>query len=236
MSERRQKLESMPEIRPFLVDSVRQTGKRLGVGSYGSVVELEVSGLACAGKKIHEVLIDVGTQSVARKYVEECKLMSSLRHPNIVQFLGLCFLEDSSLPVLVMEKLVTNLDAALENSPCIPLGLKRSILADVARGLVYLHEHKPYPIVHRDLSAKNVLLDFGMVAKISDLGNSRIVGLNPDQLARTLSRAPGTPVYMPPEALDDTSRYGPSLDIFSFGHLALFTLTQVIITNLFTNQ
>ena len=79
----------------------------------------------------------------------------------------------------------------------------------------------------RDLSAKNVLLNSSMVAKISDLGNSRIVDLQPGQLVKTLSRVPGTLVYMPPEAFDNSSKYGPRLDIFSFGHLALFTITQV---------
>ena len=72
-----------------------------------------------------------------------------------------------------------------------------------------------------------MLLTSYFVAKITDLGNSRIVNLQPGQLARTLSRLPGTLVYMPPEALSSSSRYGPSLDIFSFGHLALFTLIQV---------
>ncbi len=160
--------------------------------------------------------------------------MSDMRHPHIVQFLGLCFLEDSALPVLVMEKLMTSLDDLLENTPNIPLGLKKSILADVARGLIYLHSRKPSPVIHRDLSAKNILLNSALVAKVSDLGNSRIVDLQPGQLARTLSRAPGTGVYMPPEALDETTRHGPSLDIFSFGHLSLFTLTQVM--TLFTLQ
>ncbi len=193
--------------------------------------EVEVDGMICAGKKIHEVLIKYeGVEIVAHKYVVECQLMSDLRHPHIVQFLGLCFLEDSALPVLVMEKLMTSLDKLLKNTPDIPLGLKKLILADTARGLIYLHNRKPSPVIHRDLSAKNVLLNSALVAKVSDLGNSRIVDFQPGQLARTLSRAPGTMVYMPPEALDETTctRYGPSLDIFSFGHLSLFTLTQVM--------
>ena len=53
------------------------------------------------------------------------------------------------------------------------------------------------------------------------------MNLQPGQLARTLSRLPGTLTYMPPEALSATACYGPSLDIFSFGHLALFTFNQV---------
>ena len=154
--------------------------------------------------------------------------MSSLRHPNITQFLGLCFLPQTRLPLLVMEKLETSLDNLLELVPNLPLPLKLSILENVATGLVYLHKKQPQ-IIHRDLTAKNVLLTSSLVAKITDMGNSRILDIRPSQLARTLSKVPGTVVYMPPEALDESHRYGPSLDIFSFGHLILYTLTQVII-------
>ena len=154
------------------------------------------------------------------------QVMAKMRHPHIVQFLGLCFLEGSALPVLVMERLDSSLNGLLDDAPGLPLPLKRSLLADVARGLLYLHTRNP-PVVHRDLSAQNVLLTSSMVAKISDLGNARFVNLQPGQLARTLTHLPGTMVYMPPEAFDQCSRYGPRLDIFSFGHLALFTLTQV---------
>ena len=193
-------------------------------------MQIEVNGLICAGKKIHEALLDagnVGVQDMASKYVQECQLMSDLRHPNITLFLGVCFLPNCPLPVLLMERLDGSLDELLETVPNVPLVLKRSLFEDVAKGLLYLHKHEPQ-IVHRDLTAKNVLLTSSLIAKITDFGNSRIVSLQPGQLARTLSSAPGTLVYMPPEALSDVSRYGPSLDIFSFGHLALFTLTQVI--------
>ena len=68
------------------------------------------------------------------------------------------------------------------------------MLADVVRGLLYLHTRSP-PVVHRDLSARNVLLTSSLVAKISNLGNARIVNMQPGQLARTLTRVPGTSVY-----------------------------------------
>ena len=185
--------------------------------------------LVCAGKKIHEVLLDPGNEGVrdiAGRYVQECQLMSDLRHPNITQFMGVCFLPNCQLPVLLMERLDGSLDDLLETVPNIPLVLKRSMLEDVSRGLLYLHKHTPQ-IIHRDLTAKNVLLTSSLVAKITDFGNTRIVNLQPGQLARTLSRLPGTLAYMPPEALSANARYGPSLDVFSFGHLALFTLNQV---------
>jgi len=150
--------------------------------------------------------------------------MAKMRHPHVVQFLGLCYLEGSTLPVLVMERMDSSLDELLEGVPGLPLALKRSLLADVMRGLLYLHSRSP-PVVHRDLSSRNILLTSSLVAKISDLGNARIVNLQPGQLARTLTHLPGTFVYMPPD--HEGSRYGPPLDIFSYGHLSLFTLTQV---------
>ncbi len=180
----------------------------------------------CAGKKLHETLINLENEGVAeivRRYLQECQLMSSLRHPNITQFLGLCFLPESKLPLLVMERLETNLDDILEHIPNLPLFFKHSVLEDIARGLLYLHCRDP-PVIHRDLTSKNVLLTSSLVAKITDMGNSRI---NPGQMAGTLSKYPGTLVYMPPEAQDDSGFYGVSMDVFSFGHLALYTITQV---------
>ena len=158
-----------------------------------------MNGLTCAGKKIHDILIDTanaGVENIADKYVQECQLMSDLRHPNITLFLGVCFLPNCQLPVLLMERLDRNLDDLLETIPNIPLALKRSILENVSRGLLYLHKHHPQ-IIHRDLTAKNVLLTKYLEAKITDLGNSRIVNVQPGQLARTLSQLPGTLVYMP---------------------------------------
>lgn len=117
-----------------------------------------------------------------------------------------------------METLDGSLDDLLKTIPNIPLALKRSILDDVASGLHYLHSQCPQ-IIHRDLTAKNVLLTSFLAAKITDFGNSRIVNRQSEQLTETLSRFLGTFVYMDPEALETLSGYDPSLDVFSFGHL-----------------
>ena len=155
---------------------------------------------------------------------------STLRHPHVVQFLGVCFLPGSRMPALVMEKLVTSLHDVLDpepsppTKPYIPDSLKCSVLQNVASGLAFLHSHSP-PIIHRDLSARNVLLNEGMVAKIADLGMARIV---PHMRgAATMTKAPGASIYMPPEALEDESKYDTSIDIFSMGVVALFTLSQM---------
>ena len=232
MAQRRVALteEQTRRLRPFLLHNVRPTGVTLGGGSYGVVEEVEMAGLVCAGKKMYDALVDPrnqGTENMVERYYKECSLLAELRHPHIVQFLGICFFPDSRLPVLVMERLHTSLDDLLEQYPDIPLHVKLSILHDVTKGLVFLHTRSPV-VVHRDLTARNVLLDAAMTAKIADLGNSRITNLRPGQLAQTMTKGiPGTLVYMPPEA--STDHYGPPLDMFSFGHLSLFAAIQVCI-------
>ena len=223
-----------PELQEYVLKNVRPKGTSLGIGSYGSVEVLEVDGLSCAGKKIHDELLDPldeGIENVQRRFVDECKIMSRLRHPHIVQFLGIYYPPGSTprLPLLVMERLMTSLDALLEDTAYnpIPIAMKVSFLYDVAKGLAYLHGQTP-PIIHRDLTAKNVLLNSAMVAKIADFGVARIVNLSGRQVA-AMSRIPGTLAYMPPEAQSpgsNSTEYNSKLDIFSFGVLTLFTITQ----------
>ena len=132
-----------------------------------------------------------------------------------------------------MEKLPTSLDDLLEKHKEIPLDVKFSILVDVSRGLVYLHCRDP-SIAHRDLTARNILLNLGLTAKIADLGVARMVNLRPGQVAATMTRAPGNIIYMPPEAVEEegAAKYNTAIDMFSFGNVALFTLTQVFMKNL----
>ena len=243
-----------PELRPFVLSNVTLTGTRIGAGAYGSVQEVAISGAICAAKKIHNVFQDrfeiseADFNRASTQFVKECQLMSTLRHPNIVQFLGVCFCDGSRLPALVMERLLTSLHDLLDPEmdppppldvpkPFFPLSLKCSILHNVASGLAFLHDRTP-PIIHRDLSARNVLLTSGMVAKIADLGVARIVPRM--RAAATLTTAPGAGIYMPPEALEiipeeeekEHSKYGVSIDVFSFGVVAIFTLSQTFPCNL----
>lgn len=173
-----------------------------------------------AGKTLYDVLQGSINES---KFLQDCQIMSGLNHPNVTKFLGVCYVPNSRLPVLLMEKLERSLDDFIESSSIInpSFATKRSILEDIASGLVYLHQHDP-PIIHRDLTARNILLTTELRAKIADFGQSRIVDYEPGQLP---TRLPGTLVYMPPEAI--SSYYNLTLDIFSFGHLALYFALQV---------
>ena len=96
------------------------------------------------------------------------------------------------------------------------------MLLDVSRGLWYLHGHHP-PIIHRDLSPNNVLLTSQFVAKISDLGVAKAIQADSK---KTKTCAPGTVDFMPPEALQMNSAYGPPLDVFSYGGVILHVVNQ----------
>ena len=230
-----------PELRPYVLSDVQFTGTAIGHGAYGSVEEVAVCG---AAKKVHDVLL--GSPKITSQFAEELQLMSTLRHPNIVQFLGVCFFPGSRLPALVMERLLTSLHDLLDPKtgdaqPPPPhadaprplsfftMGLKCRVLHNVANGLVYLHERSP-PIIHRDLSAKNVLLTSELVGKIADLGVARIGPRMRD--AATMTQAPGASVYMPPEAIapadsnKQKSKYDASIDIFSLGIVTIFIIGQ----------
>ena len=100
-----------------------------------------------------------------------------------------------------------------------------SVLKDVALALSYLHQHSP-PVIHRDLSANNVLLTPGMTAKISDLGVAKILDLNPSQF-RTMTQTPGTLCYMSPESTVPRPHYSTKVDAFSYG---------VMMVHLFSGQ
>lgn len=221
------------DLRKFILHNVERTGVKLGVGSFGSVEEVKMSGTLFAGKIWHENLLDArneGVNNMVQRFVKECELMSQVRHPNIVQFIGICFLQNSAYPVLVMERLHTSLDDLLGTRQNLRLGLKLHILLDISRGMVHLHSMQP-PIVHRDLTTCNVLLNNDSLnAKIADLGNARMI--QPGKWSKTLSNNPGTQVYMPPEASGIKPVYDSSLDVFSFGHLALYTITENFPCNL----
>ena len=99
---------------------------------------------------------------------------------------------------------------------------KLSILNDVCFGLQYLHSRNP-PIIHRDLTPNNILLCDHLRAKITDLGVAKVMHTTD---TKTLTQAPGTNDFMPPESLSNKPVYGLPLDIFSFGGVILYVCTQ----------
>ena len=214
-------------LRPFLLDGITITDERnIGDGSYATVVPLSFRGLKCAGKKLHTIFFENASpqekEHIIDRFQEECQLLGRLKHPNIVQFLGVHFEDGSDLPVLVMEFLHCTLSECVDRYGVLPEQVGTGILDDVATGLCYLHGHRP-PIVHRDLSANNVLLSSNTTAKISDLGVAKILNLTPARMSQ-MTKCPGTLSYMPPEALRERPSYDAKLDCFSVGVMILHVL------------
>ena len=155
------------------------------------------------------------------RFLSECRQHAALRHPNIVQLMGLYTRPGDQVPMMVMECMHATLSSALEEGPAVPVRFKRRILHDVSLGLRFLHERKT-PIIHRDLTARNVMLTEHLRAKIADLGVARM--LSKDMLMK-MTQTPGNMEYMPPEALQVHAEYGTSLDMFSFGILVVHVVT-----------
>ena len=216
------------ELHSLELKGMEETGNELERGAYGVVVEVRLHGLLCAGKKLHDALLEdscrQAQEGAVMKFAEECLLHSRQRLPNIVQLISVCFTPSSRIPTLVMEYLPMSLTQCLEKYPRVPERVKHEILLDVAHGLTYLHFQKP-PIWHRDLTANNVLVTSDMRAKISDLDTSHTTDwFRP--VAVQLTQTPGNMTVMPPEALRENPSYDHKLDVFSFGCLMIHVLVQ----------
>ena len=204
-----------------------EIGELLGEGSCGKVFKVKVGEDTHYAGKRYRAISSQPRDKCANKFSKELSFLNKVRHENIVAFMGFTF-DQSRTPLLLMELMNCTLQSCLLELPCsLLLQHKVKLLLDVANGLNYLH-NLPKPIIHRDLTANNVLLNHTRtVAKISDLGNARIVELD---TSIPLTAQPGTLNYMPPEALGkmaiDSPSYDAKLDIFSFGHLTLIAIIE----------
>lgn len=216
-------------LKPFIKEVI-STQERLGIGAYGSVeiVQIKNKSGKYAAKRFRSDYKPEQKVKFFKKFVTELQLLSSLKHKNIVRYIGCCFMPDCELPLLIMELLQLDLhEFLLHRKKDLKMAQKIRILYDVITGINFLHNQNP-AIIHRDLTAKNVLLDSvtPSLAKIADFGNSRVIEMDPTSTLESMTCTPGTLVYMPPEALSQHSKYTEKIDIFSFGHLSLFTVIE----------
>ena len=210
----------------------------LGIGAYGVVYQAKCDDLLCAAKIIHPTLFNPTTlhQSAThsehslpfRRFQLECEFLSTVRHPNIVQYLGVHQDSDTglSLPVLLMELMDNNLiiTVFLESSTQpIPHNIQVNICHDIALALSFLHSNR---IIHRDLSSNNVLLTNYVKAKVTDFGMAKLSDQMSLVTQHTFTMCPGTDVYMPPEAVKANSAYTEKIDCFSFGVITIQIITQ----------
>ena len=170
-------------------DDIQLTDKSLGVGGWGEVFEGRYCGCSVAVKRIHEAINSPHNQSLFQREID---IASRCRHPCLLQFIGATY--DEEIPLFVTELMESNLRELLGQRP-----LSREeitvISLDVARALNYLHQKKPFPIFHRDVSSGNVLLwrqGDQWRGKVSDYGSAKFE-------EQFMSIGPGCFAYSAPE-------------------------------------
>ena len=190
---------------------IHMTNQKLGKGGWAKVKVAEFRGERVAAKVLYK---DLQSRYYHDVFAREMNMASRCRHPNLVQFIGASMDEEM---VILMELMPTSLRQHLtSNAPAIPSAAFRiSVSLDVAKALNYLHLMQPHPIIHRDISSANVLLeplpDQKWRAKVTDYGSVNLQ----NQLQ---TENPGNPVYSAPEARIP-SRQSTKMDIFSYGVL-----------------
>ena len=196
-------------------EEVEMTGPELGRGGWAIVSVATFRGMRVAAKTIHRQIISHHNVQLFRR---EMNMAARLRHPNLVQFIG-ATMEGNM--VILTELMPTSLRAQLQQDIYMLPKVVMSVSLDVARALNYLHQMQPDPIIHRDISSANVLLeplrDWQWRAKLSDYGT-----VNLFHQLETVN--PGSPVYAAPEA-NDPCLQSTKMDIYSFGALMLEMLT-----------
>ncbi|KAL4368189.1 hypothetical protein GQ457_05G014260 [Hibiscus cannabinus] len=187
---------------------------KLGEGGFGGVYKglLSDSNMAVAVKRISR-----GSKQGKKEYVSEVKIISRLRHRNLVQLLGWCH-EKSEL-LLVYEFLPNgSLDSHLFGGKImLTWTVRYKIAQGLASALLYLHEEWEQCVVHRDIKSSNVMLDSNFNAKLGDFGLARLV--DHDMGSQTTVLA-GTMGYLAPECVT-TGKASKESDVYSFGVVAL---------------
>ena len=195
---------------------IELTEEEMGRGGWAVVKVANFRGTRVAAKCFYQQIFV--SRYNRQLFNREMNMAARLRHPNLVQFIGASLERE---PVILTELMTTSLRSELEKGPIHHTHIV-SISLDVARALNYLHLMQPQPIIHRDISSANVLLDplpdNRWKAKISDYGSVNLV-----RELRTVG--PGSPVYAAPEA-NIPAHQSPKMDMFSFGVLLVEMLTD----------
>lgn len=198
--------------------------QHLGVGAWGIVYSGEFQGEQVAIKHAHKELLRVqGTVEMVRR---EISIMAHIHHPNLVRFIGAVFDRDvetkRDVPIILLELLDMNLRNGYMDET-LSREMLLSIFCDVAYALHYLHEQVT-PIIHRDVSAPNVLLkrlpNQSFRAKVSDFGSANL-------LKHSKTAGAGAIIYTAPEMFPqedltaDPPKQTVKVDIYSYGILLL---------------
>lgn len=196
---------------------------KLGEGSFSTVYLAKWRETLVVAKVINKEIF------IEKKFLvlREFDIMTKLHHPNIVQFLGYV-----NEPFIIVMEYITNGDLK-KNIYKLNFKKKKSIMKDILKALVYIHNRKPNSLIHRDIKPSNILLTNSLTAKITDFGLSKFYNIEKinshenlvefdksnDLYNNDLTNNVGTQRYMAPEILDKNKNYNNNIDIYSLGIL-----------------
>ena len=199
----------------------------LGEGSFAKVYLAKWRETMVVAKVINKNICEEEKDLVLREF----DIMTKLHHPNIVQFLG--YIDN---PLIIVMEYIPN-GNLLENIEKRKLTKKnkKNIMKDILQGISYIHNRRPYSLIHRDIKPTNILLTKSKVAKITDFGLSKFYKINRMSSPLTLNELDssshdlntnldnseftknvGTQRYMAPETIT-TNKYTNKVDIYSCG-------------------
>ncbi|RWR77550.1 Pkinase domain-containing protein/LysM domain-containing protein [Cinnamomum micranthum f. kanehirae] len=178
---------------------------KIGEGGFGAVFYAELRGEKAAIKKMD--------MQASKEFWAELKVLTHVRHLNLVYLIGYC--TENSL-FLVYEFIENgNLSQHLHGSVWEPLlwSTRVQIALDSARGLEYIHEHTVPAYIHRDIKSSNILIDKNFHGKVADFGLTKLAKVGSTSLQTNLA---GTFGYMPPEYAR-SGKVSPKVDVYAFG-------------------
>ena len=210
IADQQQEIRRYRDNPPWLIEreEVVMTEEVLGSGGWGEVKVGIFRGTRVAVKCLHQLIV---SEYYLQLFSREMDIASRVRHPNLLQFIGATRVGN---PIIVTELMPTSLRKELEKCPMTKPQVI-SIGIDITLALNYLHLWKPHPILHRDVSSANVLLEPSArgkwKAKLSDYGSANLQ-------ENVHTAGPGNPVYSAPEATTP-KLHSPAMDIYSVGIL-----------------
>ncbi|KAL8044430.1 hypothetical protein ABFX02_08G046100 [Erythranthe guttata] len=205
------KIELMP------IKSQWQKGKLIGRGTFGSVyvASNRETGALCAMKEVEILPDDSKSAECMRQLEQEIKVLSHLKHPNIVQYFGSEIVGDKFYIYLEYVHPGSINRFIQDHCGAITEAVVRNFTRHILCGLAYLHSKKT---IHRDIKGANLLVDAYGVVKLADFGMAK--HLNGQTANLSLK---GSPYWMAPELLqsamqtDASSDVALAVDIWSLG-------------------
>jgi len=202
-----------------LSHSELEYGQPIGQGAFGEVYKGKLHGKEVAIKRL---LVQNVSEISLQEFKQEIAIMSNLRHPNLLLFIGAC-LEPQHIAIVTEYLPMGSLqDVLFAKNVHMDMKKRLTILKEVAQGMNWLHSLKP-PFLHRDLKTGNILLDQHLSARISDFGLASVKRL--DENGQRVEGPVGSPFYMAPEILLDKP-YDTKADVYSFSIVIWETLAH----------